>query len=138
MTKSPTRLDSLGRSYNFLLRSFFMSRIGFALFLTLALFATGCGYGSHYMGGSGSPTVATLTPNMATAGDSEFTLTVNGANFGTDAVVFWNGVALASRYGTTMTVMATVPAADVAAAGVIPVSVHSGGKISNAIDFTVQ
>jgi hypothetical protein len=115
-----------------------MSRIGFALFLALALFATGCGYGSHYNGAMGSPSVATLTPNMATAGDPDFTVTVNGANFGTDAVVFWNGVALPSRYASTTTVQGAVPAADVAAAGVIPVSVHSGGKISNVIDFTVQ
>ena len=119
-----------------------MSRIGFALFLALVLAltlsATGCGYGSHYNAASGSPNVATLTPNIATAGDPDFTVTVNGANFGMDSVVFWNGVALPSRYSSTTTVQAAVPAADVVAAGVIPVSVHSGGKVSNVIDFTVQ
>lgn len=115
-----------------------MSRFSLALLLTLTLFASGCGYGSHYMANAGSPNLATLTPNMATNGDPEFTMTVTGSNFGADSVVFWNGVALPSRYANTTTVMATVSAADVVAPGVIPVTVHTGGKISNIIDFTVQ
>jgi hypothetical protein len=115
-----------------------MSRFGLGVCLVLALAATGCGYGSHYMGSNSSPVIATLTPNVATAGDAQFTLTVTGSNFGADAVVFWNGVALPSSYASTTRVMATVSAADVATAGAVPVTVHTGGKISNAMDFTVQ
>ena len=34
------------------------------------------------------PTLTSLTPGIATAGDPAFTLTVNGSGFGTDTVVF--------------------------------------------------
>ena len=115
-----------------------MSRIGLISLLIITLFAVGCGYGSNYMGGAGSPNITSLAPNMATAGDPAFTLTVNGSSFGTDSVVFWNGVALPSAYGTTTQVTATVSTGDVGTAGIFPVYVRSGGKNSNMMNFTVQ
>lgn len=115
-----------------------MSRIGLTLFLALAVFTAACGYGSHYMGGNGAPSLTSLSPNMANAGDPAFTLTVNGSGFGTDSVVYWNGAALPSAYATTTQVTATVSAADVANAGMFPVYVRSGGKNSNMMNFTVQ
>jgi hypothetical protein len=115
-----------------------MLRTGPGFLLTLVLFTTGCGYGSHYMGGSGAPSIASLAPAMTTAGDPSFTLTVNGSGFGSDSVVFWNGAALSSSYGTGIKVTATVSAADVANAGMFPVYVRSGGKNSNMMNFTVQ
>ncbi len=117
-----------------------MSRIGLGFLLTLTLFAGGCGgYGSRNMGaGGGAPSITSLSPNMATAGDPTFTLTVNGSGFGTDSVVYWNGAALPSSYGTGIKVTATVPASDVMSAGMFPVYVRSGGKNSNMLNFTVQ
>lgn len=115
-----------------------MSRIGLVFLLVLLVFGTACGYGSHYMGGNGAPTLSSLTPATATAGDPAFTLTVNGTGFGTDAVAFWNGTALPSAYATTTQITATVSAADVAAAGTFPVYVRSGGKNSNMMNFMVQ
>ena len=115
-----------------------MSRIGLISLLTVTLFAAGCGYGSNYMGGAGSPNITSLAPNMATVGDPAFDLTVNGSNFGTDSVVFWNGAALPSSYGTATKVTASVSAVDVMNAGVFPVHVRSGGKNSNMMNFTVQ
>jgi hypothetical protein len=115
-----------------------MSRLYVFFLLTLTLFTGACGYGSHYMGGNGAPAITTLAPNTATAGDPLFTLTVNGSGFGVDSVVFWNGTALPTAYGTTTQVRATVSAADVAVAGMIPVYVRTGGKNSNMINFTVQ
>lgn len=115
-----------------------MSRFCLTLLLAFVSLTAACGYGSHYMGGNGAPSITSLSPNMATAGDADFVLTVNGSGFGTDAVVFWNGTALPSTYATTTKVTATVSAADVATAGVIPVYVRSGGKNSNMMNFTVQ
>jgi hypothetical protein len=115
-----------------------MLRIRLCLLLTLALFTAGCGYGSHYMGGNGAPAITSLSPTMANTGDPAFTLTVNGSGFGTDAVVYWNGTALPSAYGTTVRVTATVSAADVMNAGTFPVYVRSGGKNSNMMNFIVQ
>jgi trimeric autotransporter adhesin len=116
-----------------------MSRFGLGLLLTLALSAAGCGYGSHYMGGgTGAPAITSLSPAMTNAGDPAFTLTVNGSGFGTDSVVYWNGTALPSAYGTGTKVTATVSAADVTTAGTFPIYVRSGGKNSNTMNFTVQ
>ncbi len=116
-----------------------MSRIPFSLLLLPALLLAGCGYGSHYNGGGGTaPAITSLSPNMVTAGDPAFTLTVNGTSFGTDAVVYWNGAALPSSYSTGTKVTAQVTATDVANVGMVPVYVHSGGKNSNSVMFTVQ
>jgi hypothetical protein len=118
-----------------------MSRIGLGLLVTLALLTAGCGYGSNYMGGGGgggAPNITSLTPNMANAGDPAFTVTVNGSGFGTDSVVYWNGAALPSSYGTGTKVTAQVPAVDVMNAGMFPIYVRSGAKNSNQINFTVQ
>ncbi|MFY9559466.1 MAG: IPT/TIG domain-containing protein [Terriglobales bacterium] len=117
-----------------------MSRICLGVLVTLTLLTAGCGgYGSNNMGGgAGAPNITSLTPNMANANDPAFTLTVNGSGFGTDSVVYWNGAALPSAYGTGTKVTAQVPAMDVMNAGMFPVYVRSGGKNSNMINFTVQ
>lgn len=116
-----------------------MFRISLTLLLTLVLLTAGCGYGAHYMGGgNGSPNIATLSPNMANVNDPTFMLTVTGNGFETDSVVYWNGVALPSMYGSATTVTATVSAMDVLNAGMFPVYVRSGGKNSNMLNFTVQ
>jgi hypothetical protein len=119
-----------------------MFRIGLLFLATLVLLGlvpfTGCGYSSHSMGRSGSPSIASLSPNMANANDPTFMLTVTGSGFGTDTVVYWNGTALPSMYGTATTVTATVSAMDVLNAGMFPVYVRSGGNNSNMLNFTVQ
>ena len=61
-----------------------------------------------------------------------------GPGFGTDSVVYWNGAALPSSYGTGTKVTAQVAAMNVMSAGMFPVYVRSGGKNSNMINFTVQ
>jgi hypothetical protein len=115
-----------------------MSRVGLGILVIIAMFGAGCGYSSHSMGGAGAPSITSLGPNMATAGDPGFILTVNGSGFGTDSVVFWNGMALPSTYGTGTQVTATVSGADIMSAGMFPVSVRSGGMNSNMMNFTVQ
>lgn len=115
-----------------------MFRIGLSFVLTLVLFTAGCGYGSHSMGGNGAPSIMSLSPNMANANDPAFMLTVTGSGFGTDAVVYWNGTALPSTYGSPTQVTATVSAADLMSAGMVPVNVRSGGMNSNMLNFTVQ
>src|SRR5882672_2200559 len=115
-----------------------MSRIRLTILLIVTLFAAGCGYGSHYMGANGHPAITGLSPTTANAGDAAFTLTVNGSGFGTDSVVYWNGTALPSSYGTTSQVTAQISAADVMSAGTFPIYVHSGGMNSNMMNFMVQ
>lgn len=111
------------------------------VFLLLAV-TFGCGYGSNYNGmgsGSGSaPNISQLMPSSVAAGSSDFVLTVNGANFGTSSVVYWNSVAHNATYLTGQQVTTTISASDVATAGTIQVYVRSNNQNSNTMTFTIQ
>jgi hypothetical protein len=61
------------------------------------------------------------------AGGSAVTLTVNGTNFGSQAVVNWNGAARATTFVSGNQVTAAIPAADVATAGSAAVTVTNPG-----------
>src|SRR5437879_13822046 len=74
-------------------------------FLLVSLLMLGCGYGSKnynpgMTGGGAAPTIATLSPASAMHGGSGLTLTINGSNFGTDVVVYWNGATQGTLYVT--------------------------------------
>src|SRR5437016_11464184 len=101
-----------------------MSRTAIILLSVLSILTGGCGYGSKYMGGNGAPTIMSLNPNTVTAGNAAFPLTVTGTGFGTDSVVFWNGNALPSTYGSGTSVTAQVSATDVMTSGMFPVYVQ--------------
>jgi len=125
--------------------------------LTVIALTMACGYSSKASmpetAGS-MPTIAQLNPNAATAGGDAFILTVNGTNFGTKAVVNWNGVAQTSNTtfmsGTELTV--SLPASAIAAAGTVQVTVtnpavagggpYGGGgtlaETSSAMSFTIN
>jgi hypothetical protein len=97
------------------------------------------------------PAISELAPASTTSGGPAFTLTVNGSNFSTKAVVNFNGTAQATTYVSTSQVMATVPASDIASPATVPVSVtnpatagsgaYGGGTLaetSNTMNFTVN
>ena len=95
------------------------------------------------------PTLTNLSPGSATAGGPAFTLTVNGTNFIQCAAapclgVNWqpaSGVptfisAQANAGGTQL--MVAIPAALIAPAGAVRVSVQAAGGTSNPLTFTVN
>ncbi len=85
------------------------------------------------------PVIASLSPQQAAAGSGTFTLTVSGTGFASGSVVQWNGAARTTT-GTGTQLTASIPAADVAAAGVTRVTVFTplpGGGVSNATSFVV-
>lgn len=95
--------------------------------LTLIALGTACGYSSKPappVAGT-APTIAQLTPDNTNAGGVAFTLTVTGTNFGSKAVVNWNGVAQTANTtvmsGTELTV--AVPASAIMASGTVQVTV---------------
>ncbi len=125
--------------------------------LTLIALTMACGYSSKATTPSvagTAPAIGQLNPNAATAGGDAFILTVNGTNFGTKAVVNWNGVAQTSNTtfmsGTELTV--AVPASAIAAAGTVQITVTnpattgtgaygSGGTLaatSTAMNFMIN
>lgn len=94
--------------------------------LTLA-----CGYGSkNYAPVAGTmPAISQLNPDNATAGGNSFTMTVNGSNFASKAVVNWNGTAQTSSTtfvsGNQLTV--AIPSGMIAASGTVQITVTNPG-----------
>jgi hypothetical protein len=70
-----------------------------------------------------TPTLGSLAPTSAIVGGAAFTLTVNGSNFISTSVVQWNGAALTTTDVSATQLTASVPASDIAAAGIVSVTV---------------
>ena len=83
-------------------------------------------------------TVEMIAPYTATVGGPSLTLAVTGNGFGADAVVLWNGSALATTYISPAQLMATVPANLIVAAGLIDISVTSEGNTTANFGFAIQ
>jgi IPT/TIG domain len=124
--------------------------------LWLALVCLGCGYSAPKSMPAQPgvvPAVAQLVPNTANSGDPQFTLTVNGSNFATNAVINWNGAKQTTMQVTSGQLTATIPAAAVASPAMVSVTVTNPGTpgtggiyggggtasaTSNAMPFTVN
>lgn len=126
------------------------------LLVALIAFTVACGYSSKTtppVAGT-VPTIAALAPTSATAGSGAFTLTVNGTNFGSKAVVNWNGAAQTSNttFVSASQLTVAVPASAVMTAGTVSVTVtnpgtagtglYGGGgtlaETSSPMDFTIN
>jgi hypothetical protein len=114
----------------------------------------GCGYSAKTtpaVAGT-APTITQLAPASATAGGAAFALTLNGTNFGSKAVVNWNGAAQTTTVVSGNQLTMAVPAAAIATSGTITVTVTnpaipgtglygSGGTMaatSSPMNFTVN
>ncbi|HXD42283.1 MAG TPA: galactose oxidase-like domain-containing protein [Ramlibacter sp.] len=85
-----------------------------------------------------APALSSMLPTSATAGGPAFTLTVNGSNFVSGAVVRWNGVPRTTTFVSATRVTAAIAAADIAAAGTANVSVaNPDGSLSGVAPFTI-
>ncbi|HET7442156.1 MAG TPA: IPT/TIG domain-containing protein [Terriglobales bacterium] len=100
--------------------------------LLLAISSIGCGgYKSPTQSAPQAgivPVVMAIVPNSATAGSPSFTLTVNGSNFNNNAVVNWNGAQRTTTHVTANQLTTGITAADIATAGMVPVSVTNPGS----------
>jgi IPT/TIG domain len=121
---------------------------------TFFAFTLACGYSSknYNTGTSNMPAIAQLNPGSTTHGDPAFTLTVNGSNFATKAVVNWNQTAQTTTYVTNGQLTIAVPAAAIASAGSVQITVtnpatsgggmYGGGgspaQTSNSMTFTIN
>jgi hypothetical protein len=87
------------------------------------------------------PTLASIAPTSATAGGAAFTLTLTGTGFGSGATVnFGTSPAITPSSVTSTQIVATIPAADIATAGTVNITVTNpaGGGTSNAQTFTIN
>jgi len=78
-----------------------------------------------------TPSVTSLSPSSAAAGGADFTLTVNGRHFDSNAVVVWNGTALATSFISDTQLAATIPSSDISNAGPAEVFVYNPGSTSD-------
>jgi len=100
------------------------------MIVLLAATGVGCGYSSHattpQQPGT-TPAIAQLTPPSTAAGSSQFTLVVDGTNFGSKAIVNFNGAAMGTTFVSGTQVTATIPASAVMNAATVPVTVTNPG-----------
>jgi hypothetical protein len=88
------------------------------------------------------PTVTSINPTNLGAGGAAFTLMVTGTNFVSTSVVNFNGAMKATTFTIATQLTASILAADVATAGMVPVTVTNpapgGGTSAAAVTFTVN
>ena len=107
-----------------------MKPITTAALLAMLAFSVACGYTAKTTApvAGTMPAITELAPNSATAGSAAFTLTVNGSNFGSKAVVNWNGAAqTATTFVSAGQLMVAVPASAIATSGTVAVTVTNPG-----------
>lgn len=88
-----------------------------------------------------APMLTSITPTSLEAGSAGTTLTVNGANFATDAEVLWNGTPLVTQFVGTSQLTAQVDAALLAqgqTVGIVVRNTTPETQISNTAMFEVQ
>jgi uncharacterized protein (TIGR03437 family) len=87
------------------------------------------------------PSLASLNPNSALAGDVAFTLTLEGMGFVNGSVLRWNGGDRATTYVSGTRLTAAIPAGDIAQAGTAAITVFNpapGGGASGAVSLTIR
>ncbi|MGB7958176.1 MAG: type II secretion system protein, partial [Minisyncoccia bacterium] len=88
-----------------------------------------------------TPTLTSINPSSTSAGGSGFALAVFGTNFVNGSTINWNGVATTTSYVSSSSLSATIPAAAIAAAGTVPITVTNqtpGGGTTGAQNFTIN
>jgi IPT/TIG domain len=90
-----------------------------------------------------SPTISSISPSSATAGDVSFTLTVNctDASYVAGSVVQWAGSNRVTTYINSGQLTAAISFSDIASAGTVAVTVFNpapGGGTSAATTFTIN
>lgn len=83
------------------------------------------------------PSISNISPASIEASGSSFILTVDGANFGSQTVVRWNGADKPTTLVSPTRLTATISAADITTAGTATVTVSSPGGTSSPTSFTI-
>ena len=124
------------------------------LLVTLTAITLACGYSSKTTPpvAGAVPSIAALSPPSMAAGSPAFTLTVNGTNFSSTAMVNWNGAAQSTTFVSANQLTMAVPAAAVATSTTVSITVTnpatpgtgmdgSGGTMaetSSPMNFTIR
>ena len=111
--------------------------------MSLVVALAGCGGGSEAIStpppiNNPTPAVSSLSPASTLVGGAEFTLTVNGSNFASSAIVLWNGVSVPTTFVNSQQVTARISASLITSAGFASVSVRIGSLTSNSVQFVIN
>lgn len=82
--------------------------------------------------------LASIAPTSAQEGGTGVALTVTGSNFTRASLVLWNGRVKTTSFTSATELHAQIDAADIAHAGSVPVTVLTGARLSNAVNFTIS
>lgn len=121
----------------------------------VSFLAAGCGSGGSGVasgggtGGSGggtqptnpTPTLASVSPDSATAGSAQLTITLTGSNFLTTSAAKWNDTVLTTTFVSSSSLTAVVDSSYLATAGSATITVVNpspGGGASTGIAFAVN
>ena len=88
-----------------------------------------------------APTLTSVTPDSAPAGNAAITITLTGTNFINGSQVQWNGTPLTTSHISPIQLNATVPAILIASAGIANVTVFNpapGGGTSGSVTFNIR
>lgn len=83
------------------------------------------------------PDVEEIIPSLTTPNDSGFTLTVKGANFTINSVVYWNGTAKSTGYLSDSSLSVDINPGEVSSTGNIPVWVIEQVLSSDTLEFRI-
>jgi len=83
------------------------------------------------------PIITALQPASVEAGNSAFSLTVNGDNFLDGSIVRWNGADRPTTFIHAKQLTAAISLSDIASTGAVSVTVANPDGISNAATFTI-
>ena len=98
--------------------------------------AVGCGYGSQSTMppvSSPVPAINTLLPSGVTANSGNFNLTVNGANFASNAHVNFNNAAMMTTWNNSGQVTAAIPNSAIMSSGTVNVTVTNPGNSTGGV-----
>jgi IPT/TIG domain len=114
-----------------------------ASLLLAVVFTLGCGTPGRdpkvtFTTNFSPPALTTLEPNTVPVNSTPFVLTVNGNNFGRDALVFWNNVPQSTRFVSPTQLLVAITADDLTQFGFAQVFVQTAGLTSNTVDFNVS
>jgi hypothetical protein len=117
----------------------------YIVILLASLLTIGCGTGVKDPPGGAlktsqfsPPAITTLTPDTVPVNSVPFTMIVNGSNFNTDALVFWNGAPLSTTFVSGTQLMAALTNTDLMLRGQIRVYVRTAGLNSNTVVFNLS
>ncbi len=88
-----------------------------------------------------SPTVTALSPEHTRAGSGTTSIAISGSGFNTFSVAQWNGLDRPTTVLSTVKLLASIPAGDLASAGTAQVGVSTpspGGGVSSSLTFTID